>query len=229
MCLSLSLNLSMSLLTRYLVRGLSSRMSSSSGESKLRPIVFCGPSGTGKSTLLKRLMAEYPNAFAFSVSHTTRAPRAGEQNGREYHFVTREQMVAAVANNEFLESAEFSGNMYGTSKKAVEQVLASGRICALDIDVQGVKNLKKTDLNPIYLFVKPPSVDELEKRLRQRKTETEESLRKRLDTAQVELEYEKTDPSAFDYVIVNDDLDQAYEKLKEIVKPQIDQINNNKK
>lgn len=193
---------------------------------KLRPVVFCGPSGTGKSTLIKRLMNEYPNAFAFSVSHTTRKPREGEKDGREYHFVTREQMLKAVENDEFLEHAEFSGNIYGTSKKAVEDVLSSGRICALDVDIQGVLSLKKTSLNPIYLFIKPPSMDILEKRLRDRGTETDESMRKRLDTALKELEYEKKS-DLFDHVIVNDNLDSAYEKLREILKPQIILVTNN--
>jgi guanylate kinase len=210
---------------RQIVRTMASTTNSAS---RLRPVVFCGPSGSGKSTLLKRLMAEFPNAFAFSVSHTTRKPRPGEENGREYHFVTREEMLVAIENQDFLESAEFSGNLYGTSKKSVTDVLNSGRICALDIDIQGVKNLKKTDLNPIYCFVKPPSMESLERRLRDRGTETEDSLKKRLDTALLELEYEKNEPNAFDHVIVNDNLDDAYEKLKEILKKQIDQINNNK-
>lgn len=191
----------------------------------LRPVVFCGPSGSGKSTLLKRLMKEFPEAFAFSVSHTTRKPRQGEENGREYHFVTREEILKSIENNEFLEHAEFSGNIYGTSKKAVETVLESGRICALDVDIQGVKSLKKSNLNPIYCFVKPPSLEALEKRLKDRGTETPESLQKRLDTAKIELEFEKSEPNAFDYIIINDDLEQAYAKLKEILKSQISKLN----
>lgn len=191
---------------------------------KLQPVVFCGPSGSGKSTLLKRLMVEFPKAFAFSVSHTTRKPRPGEENGREYHFVTVDEIKRGIDAGEFLEHAQFSGNFYGTSKRAVENVLSSGRICALDIDIQGVINLKKTDLNPIYCFVKPPSLESLEKRLRERGTETDDSLKKRLDTAKVELEYEKNEPNAFDYVIVNDNLDQAYEKLKAILMPLIDLV-----
>jgi guanylate kinase len=201
------------------------KMSTNATQSKLQPIVFCGPSGAGKSTLLKRLMADYPKAFAFSVSHTTRRPRPGEVNGRDYHFVTREEIELGIKNDEFLEHAKFSDNFYGTSKKAVEHVLASGRICALDIDIQGVINLKKTNLNPVYCFVKPPSIDALEKRLRERGTETEESLNKRLETAKIELEYERTEPNAFDHVIVNDNLELAYEKLKSILRPQIMLVN----
>ena len=107
--------------------------------------------------------------------------------------------------------------MYGTSKKAVQEVLSSGRVCVLDVDLQGVKNLKKTDLNPLFLFIKPPNLNELEKRLRDRGTETDESLQKRLDTAKRELEYERSVVNAFDYVIVNDDLDVAYSNLKKFI------------
>lgn len=192
-----------------------------SSKLNIRPIVFCGPSGSGKSTLLKKLMKEYPSAFAFSISHTTRKPRNGELNGREYYFIDRDEMLKAIKNNEFIESAEFSGNLYGTSKKAVSDVIQSGKLCVLDIDVQGVKSLKKTDLNPLYLFIKPPSLEALEKRLRERGTETEESLRNRLNAAQSELEYSK-ETGAFDHIIMNEDLDIAYEKLKSVLYEQID-------
>lgn len=188
---------------------------------ELRPICFTGPSGSGKSTLLKMLMKEYPNTFAFSVSHTTRKPRPGEQNGKDYYFVTREEMSRMIEAGDFLEHAEFSGNMYGTSKFAVETVLSSGRLCTLDVDIQGVKNLKKTNLNPIYCFVKAPSLDILEKRLKERGTESEESLRKRLERAKVELDYEKNEKGAFDFIIVNDDVNIAYDKLKKILSEQI--------
>lgn len=113
------------------------------------------------------------------------------------------------------------GNLYGTSKAAVESVLFSGRLCTLDVDIQGVKNLKKTNLNPIYCFVKAPSLEILEKRLRERGTETEESLKKRLERAKVELEYEKNEKGAFDFIIVNDDITIAYDKLKKILSEQI--------
>lgn len=199
----------------------SSNNDSSIFGSELRPICFTGPSGSGKSTLLKLLMKEYPNTFAFSVSHTTRKPRAGEQDGKDYYFVNREDMLKMIENNEFLETAEFSGNLYGTSKASVEKVLSIGRLCTLDVDVQGVKNLKKTNLNPIYCFVKAPSLEILEKRLRDRGTETDESLKKRLDTAKLELEYEKSEKSVFDFIIVNDDISIAYDKLKKILSEQI--------
>uniref|UniRef100_A0A3Q2T766 Guanylate kinase n=1 Tax=Fundulus heteroclitus TaxID=8078 RepID=A0A3Q2T766_FUNHE len=179
-----------------------------------RPVVFSGPSGAGKSTLLKKLMKEHENVFGFSVSHTTRKPRPGEENGRDYHYVTREAMQAAIDNGEFIENAEFSGNLYGTSKAAVQAVQAKNLICILDIDMQGVKNIKKTDLNPLYISIQPPSMEILEKRLRDRNTESEENLQKRLHAASVEMEFSK-EPGMFDVVIVNDKLEDAYGRLKD--------------
>ncbi|XP_038654389.1 guanylate kinase-like isoform X3 [Scyliorhinus canicula] len=156
---------------------------------KPRPVVISGPSGAGKSTLLKHLLGEYGQVFGFSVSHTTRNPRSGEENGRDYHFVSREEMRRGIEAGEFIENAEFSGNMYGTSKAAVHEVQAKNQICILDIDMQGVRNIKKTDLCPIYLSIQPPSFEILEQRLRQRKTETEESLQKRLLAAKMDMEF----------------------------------------
>ncbi|XP_053323401.1 guanylate kinase isoform X3 [Spea bombifrons] len=185
-----------------------------------RPVVLSGPSGAGKSTLLKMLLREYEGVFGFSVSHTTRQPRPGETNGKDYHFVTRGEMQEGIDNGEFLEHAQFSGNMYGTSKSAVRDVQARNQICILDIDMQGVKSIKKTDLNPIYVTVQPPSVEILEKRLRDRKTESEESLQKRLKAAREDMEISK-EPGLFDAVIINDDLDRAYADLKELLADEI--------
>uniref|UniRef100_A0A2I3SYY8 Guanylate kinase n=2 Tax=Pan TaxID=9596 RepID=A0A2I3SYY8_PANTR len=153
-----------------------------------RPVVLSGPSGAGKSTLLKRLLQEHSGIFGFSVSHTTRNPRPGEENGKDYYFVTREVMQRDIAAGDFIEHAEFSGNLYGTSKVAVQAVQAMNRICVLDVDLQGVRNIKATDLQPIYISVQPPSLHVLEQRLRQRNTETEESLVKRLAAAQADME-----------------------------------------
>ncbi|XP_060772537.1 guanylate kinase isoform X2 [Neoarius graeffei] len=154
-----------------------------------RPVVFSGPSGAGKSTLLKKLLKEFDGVFGFSVSHTTRKPRPGEENGKDYHYVSREDMQAGIAKGDFIESAEFSGNMYGTSKAAVQAVQAQNLICILDIDMQGVKSIKRTNLNPIYVSIQPPTMDVLEKRLRARQTESEDSLRKRLQAALMEMEF----------------------------------------
>ncbi|KAK2760960.1 hypothetical protein FQN54_002202 [Arachnomyces sp. PD_36] len=183
---------------------------------KFRPIVLSGPSGTGKSTLLKRLFADYPDTFGFSVSHTTRQPRAGEQDGREYYFTTRDAFLKLVGEGGFIEHAQFGGNYYGTSTKAVKDVAEKERICILDIEMEGVKQVKRTDLNARFLFLSPPSVEELERRLRGRGTETEDSLAKRLAQAKNELEYSK-EPGAHDAIIVNEDLDKAYTELHDWV------------
>ncbi|KAH8154158.1 uncharacterized protein LAJ45_01926 [Morchella importuna] len=180
------------------------------------PIVISGPSGTGKSTLLKRLFAAHPGTFGFSVSHTTRLPRAGEADGVEYHFTTREAFEALVAEGAFIEHAQFSGNCYGTSVEAVKDVAAKGLVCILDIEMEGVKQVKKTDLNAKFIFLKPPSMEALKARLEGRGTETPDSLQKRLTQAQKELEY-AAEPGAHDKIIVNDDLEAAYKELDEYI------------
>ncbi|CCK69390.1 guanylate kinase KNAG_0C02790 [Huiozyma naganishii CBS 8797] len=180
-----------------------------------RPIVISGPSGTGKSTLLKKLLAEYPDTFGFSVSSTTRSPRAGEVDGKDYNFATVDQFKKMIEENKFIEWAQFSGNYYGTTVDSVKQVTSSGKTCILDIDMQGVIAVKKSDLNARFLFVAPPSVDDLRKRLEGRGTETAESLQKRLDAAKAELEYAQT--GAHDKTVVNDDLEKAYKELKEFI------------
>ncbi|XP_026731633.1 guanylate kinase isoform X1 [Trichoplusia ni] len=181
-----------------------------------RPLVLCGPSGSGKSTLLKRLLKEFPDKFGFSVSHTTRAPRPGEKNGVHYHFTNVEDMTASIARGEFIESAVFNGNMYGTSKQSVDDVRCTGCICVLDIDVEGVKQVKGTDFNPLLVFVMPPSLEELERRLRARNTEHEESLSGRLEIARKEIIYGQ-EPGNFHIIILNDNLDKAYAELREFV------------
>ncbi|XP_044055745.1 guanylate kinase 1b isoform X2 [Siniperca chuatsi] len=188
-----------------------------------RPVVLSGPSGAGKSTLMKRLIKDHEGVFGFSVSHTTRNPRPGEEDGKDYHFTTREAMQEGIDKGDFIENAEFSGNLYGTSKAAIEDVQAKNLICILDVDIQGVKRIKDTDLNPIYISIQPPSMDILEKRLRDRQTETEESLQKRLEAARIDMELSK-EPGVFDVVIINDDLERAYEELKDILNEEIQKV-----
>jgi len=188
------------------------------------PLVLCGPSGSGKSTLIKKLTAEFKDCFGFSVSHTTRSPRAGEKDGVDYHYVSRTTMEQLVMDGGFIEHAVFSGNMYGTSRAAVEKVASSGKICILDIDVQGVKLIKESDLvDPTYVFIKPPSREALEARLRARRTESAESLSKRLAAAEAEMVYGET-PGNFDLVIVNDELEKAYSELRCFMIPKIEML-----
>lgn len=188
-----------------------------------RPLVLCGPSGAGKSTLMKKLFDDFGSYFGFSVSHTTRSPRVGEEHGKHYFFVTLEEMQKAIDNKEFIEHANYSGNLYGTSRKAVNDVLSNGKICILDIDLQGVQQVKETDLQAYYIFIRPPSIEHLRKRLLARGTETEDSLKKRLDTAEKEMAYGEQE-SNFDKVIVNDDLERAYQELKEFIEPAVQQM-----
>ncbi|XP_065570494.1 guanylate kinase-like isoform X2 [Artemia franciscana] len=191
-----------------------------------RPLVFCGPSGAGKSTLIKQMMAEFGDVLGFSVSHTTRAPRTGEVDGKDYYFTTKSEMERSISNGEFIEYAVFSGNMYGTSKMAVEKVQKLGKICVLDIERQGVIQIKKTDLNPHLIFIKPPSMEELKNRLLSRGTETMESLKKRLAAAEEELAFGEI-PGNFHKIIVNDNIHEAYNELKEYLLTHIEDARKN--
>ncbi|XP_071822551.1 guanylate kinase-like [Apostichopus japonicus] len=181
-----------------------------------KPIIFAGPSGSGKSTLIKMLKKDHGDFMGFSVSHTTRKPRPGEKDGVDYHYTNMEDMQKAVANGDFIETATFSGNMYGTSKKAVEDVIKQYKVCILDIDMQGVISVRGTSLDPIYVFVKPPSMTVLEERLRGRKTESEEAIQKRLQTAEKEMKFIEKEVANGSHIIVNDDIAKAYENLKNI-------------
>ncbi len=158
-------------------------------------------------------MAELPG-LVFSVSHTTRSPRAGEQDGRDYHFVDKAQFltIADRTPSGFLEWAKVHGNLYGTSRRDVESRLAKGFDVVLDIDVQGAA-LVRDSADPVSVFIAPPSLSELARRLRGRGTETEESLRVRLANAEKEM----ADADAYTYVIVNDTLDDAAEALKAVI------------
>ncbi|CAD7973258.1 unnamed protein product [Amoebophrya sp. A120] len=192
-----------------------------------RLIVMCGPSGAGKSSLVKKLMKEYPTEYGFSVSHTTRAPRTGEQNGVDYNFVTKEVMEKKIANEEMLEYAFVHDKIYGTSLEAVEKVMQDKR-CILDIDVQGVDSLKQnTQINSrtCYIFVAPPDLEILEQRLRSRGTESEEKIQTRLGNAKTEMEY-KEKQDFWDAVLVNDDLDKTYAYLKSLLAPQAGEEEN---
>ncbi|XP_051153993.1 guanylate kinase isoform X2 [Leptopilina boulardi] len=194
-------------------------------QKRFRPLVLCGPSGSGKSTLIKRLFDEFPETFGFSISHTTRKPRYNEKDGKEYYFITKEEMQRQIDQGDFLETAKYGGNIYGTSKQAVENVQLDGKICVLDIDTQGVKQIKESSLNPLFVFIKPPSIAELERRLRDRNTETEESLLLRLTAAKVEMEYGEH-PGNFHLIIINDKVENAYDTLRDYILSEIKQQND---
>lgn len=175
-------------------------------------IVIVAPSGTGKSTMIKRLKIDIPTIVE-SVSYTTRPQRPGEVHGLSYFFISREEFMAKRDNNEFLEWAEVHGNFYGTSKEFVENCLKEGKHVLFDLDVQGTDSMKLhfQDIANV-IFISPPSVEELEKRLRHRGTENTDVINLRLMNARKEL-LRKED---FDYLIYNDDIEKAYSRLKEI-------------
>ncbi|KAM4079544.1 hypothetical protein ACJW30_09G124100 [Castanea mollissima] len=181
-----------------------------------KPVVISGPSGVGKGTLISMLMKEFPSMFGFSVSHTTRAPRNIEKDGTHYHFTERSVMEKDIKDGKFLEFASVHGNLYGTSVEAVEVVADAGKRCILDIDVQGARSVRASSLEAIFIFVSPPSMEELEKRLRARGTETEEQILKRLRNARAEMEQGKSS-GIFDHILYNDNLEECYENLKELL------------
>ncbi|KAK8094031.1 guanylate kinase [Apiospora hydei] len=181
-----------------------------------RPLVISGPSGVGKGTLYNRMFEAHPDSFTLSVSHTTRSPRAGEEHGTHYFFVPMEEFEELIVKDGFVEHAKFGSNRYGTSKKTIEEQTAKGRVVVLDIEMEGVKQIKSSGIDARYVFIKPPSFEALEQRLRGRGTETEEAVSKRLAQAKVELEYADT-PGVHDIIIVNDDLDKAYKELEDYV------------
>jgi len=181
----------------------------------LRPIVIAGPSGVGKSTLISKLMQEFPGEYGFSISHTTRQPRSGETNGVQYHFVSRDKMEKEIAEGKFIETAEYSGNLYGTSIEAVQSIQSKGLTCLLDLDIQGVLSMKKKNLNPRCLFIRPPSIDDLKLRLQKR---GEKNIQQRIEIAKRELEFAEKSPAIFDQIIVNDAFDESFQKFKNFVR-----------
>jgi guanylate kinase len=176
-------------------------------------LVLSAPSGCGKTTILRQVMADLPG-LAFSVSHTTRQPRPGEEDGRDYHFVTPEQFRAIRDEQPsgFLEWAEVHGNFYGTSRADVETRLTAGMDVVLDIDIQGGVQIRR-NAEPVTVFIAPPSLTELEQRLRGRGTETEQSLNIRLANAEKEMQAAPD----YTYLVVNDQLDQAVLALQAII------------
>lgn len=174
--------------------------------------VISGPSGVGKGTLVGRLLEEMPDAWA-SVSATTRPPRDGEVEGRSYFFMTKDAFMGLVDEDGFLEWAEYSGNCYGTPRSAVEDHVAAGDQVILEIEVQGALQVRKKMPEAHLIFIEPPSLDELEARLRGRGTEDEATVAKRMETAKLELAHKME----YDVRLVNDDLEKAAARLIDIV------------
>ncbi len=176
------------------------------------PIVISAPSGCGKDTILEQLFKINDN-LVYSVSATTRAPREGEIDGESYYFHTRDSFEKMIADNEVLEYTEYCGNYYGTPKKAVEDMLSAGKDVILKIEVEGAMNVKRIFPDSVLIFILPPSMGELERRLKKRGTESDETIAARIKQARTELDC----ADKFDYLVVNGELMKAVEDVNKII------------
>ena len=175
--------------------------------------VITAPSGAGKSSLIEALLKDDAR-LRLSVSYTTRAPRPGEANGREYHFVDEKAFVAMLERGEFLESAEVHGNRYGTSQAVIREALARGQDLVLEIDWQGAQQVRRLHPECVGIFILPPSVAELERRMRARAQDSDAVIRRRLASAEEEISH----APEFDYAIINKDFDEAKRDLQAIIR-----------
>ena len=176
-------------------------------------VVASGFSGAGKGTIMKKLMSEYGENYALSISATTRAPREGEEHGREYFFITTEEFEAMIERDELVEYAKYVSNYYGTPKTYVEEQLAAGKNVILEIEIQGALKIKEKFPETVLMFITAPSADELKNRLTGRGTETQEVIDARMSRA-----YEESlGVENYDYLVVNDDLDECVARVNEII------------
>ena len=177
-------------------------------------IVVSGFSGSGKGTLMKELLTRYPDTYALSISATTRSPREGEVDGREYFFVSKDEFEKMIAKGELIEYAKYVENYYGTPRDYVEKKLDEGKDVILEIEIQGALNVKKMFPDTLLLFVTPPSAEELKKRLVGRGTETMDVIESRMDRACEEAQGMEN----YDYLIVNDSLERCVEEMHSIIR-----------
>lgn len=186
--------------------------------------VVSGFSGAGKGTLMGELLSRYAGRYALSISATTRNPRAGEEHGREYFFVTREEFEKMIEEGELIEHACYVGNYYGTPRRYVQEQMEAGRDVILEIEMQGALKVKERFPDTLLLFVTPPSAAELERRLRGRGTEPEEVIRSRLARAVEETQF----MDQYDYILINDDLDACVEEMHHVIQAQHLRAANNR-
>jgi len=186
-------------------------------------IVISGFSGSGKGTIMKELIARYPEEYALSISATTRGPREGEQDGREYFFKTKEEFLAMIEQGELLEHAQYVENYYGTPKAYVEEQLQANKNVILEIEIQGALKIKAQFPQTLLLFVTPPSAEILKERLIGRGTETEEVINSRLARAIDEAD----GCEVYDYLVINDELDEAVEHVHQIIRSEHQRMQHN--
>jgi guanylate kinase len=173
---------------------------------------FSAPSGCGKTTILKEILKIFPDIY-FSISATTRQKREGEQHGKDYYFLTKEEFQKHLDDDDFIEWNEHFNNLYGTLKSDIVKLMLEEKDIIFDLDVNGTINLKKYDPNTISIFIKPPNIEVLKQRLAMRGTETNETIEIRLRRAEEEIEKSKN----FDYIVINDDVSKALEEVKNII------------
>ncbi|HCX72930.1 MAG TPA: guanylate kinase [Candidatus Cloacimonas sp.] len=187
-------------------------------------IILIAPSGGGKSTIAKRILEDF-NRTTYSISYTTRKPRGKEQHGVDYFFISQQEFEEIAAQNGFLESALVHGYYYGTSRKFIEKKLAAGKHIVLDIDVQGARQVMQSGVDCVTVFILPPTISELEKRLRARGTDSEQVIALRLQNARREI----AEVDNFDFLVINDDLEQAVQDVERIIKTEEMRICRKKK
>ncbi len=185
-------------------------------DKKGKLLVFSAPSGSGKTTIVKTILKKYKE-LDFSVSATTRQKRENEINGSDYFFITESEFKSKIEGNEFIEWESFYDYYYGTLKSFVDDEISLGKSVVLEVDVKGAVNIKKNYPSAVLIFIMPPSFEELKNRLINRSTETESDLRKRIERAQYEFTYK----DKFDYVVINDKLEDAVSKVCEIIEKEI--------
>lgn len=183
-------------------------------------IVVSAPSGCGKGTILSEVLKD--DRFYYSVSATTRSPRLGEVNGVTYHFITKQDFEERIKNNAMLEYAEYCGNYYGTPKKEIDEMREQGKNVILEIEVQGAMKVREICPDAVFIFVLPPSVAELERRLRKRATETDDVIAQRVSQARSEIELARK----YDYVVVNAALEDAINDFKTVIKAEELKVSN---
>jgi len=178
--------------------------------------VFSAPSGAGKTTIVRNVLKSFPE-FIFSISATTRKKRRVETEGKDYFFISEEEFKKKIESNDFVEWEKFYGYYYGTLKSFVNEQIIKGKTLVFELDVKGAVSLHNAYPDAVLIFISPPSIGELEKRLKNRRTETEEDYKKRIERAEMEMGYK----DKFDYVVINSDLESAKNEVEMIIKKEI--------